>query len=235
MGQETGNWAKGKKGFQPGDYSSGKVSPGALAEEIRGAQGDIQSANSTRNTDLKEVNSVYDMFSTLAKVETGNHAFDWHREPSDGSLVLNNPHPELDGYITVELTDDGRYEAVVHEFEDPEANYEAEIDSRVFDTEAEAKDWAQDWNYATLEDQPDLKPFLPPISDEKEAQGNGMFREANALTTMSGIVCNSCGKETPSREWDGEHLPNEDGAMQDYCSQCVSDHYDEGSSFFPSL
>lgn len=234
MGNETGNWTKGKKGFQPTNHSSGKASPAAIAEELRSAQAAAHASHTTPRDNVNEIDTAYQAFTTLEKHDTSGQ-FDWHREPSDGTLILNNPHPDLDGYISVSLTDDGQYEAVVHEFEDPEANYEAEIDSRLFDTETEAQAWAQDWKYATLGNESYAEPFLPPVSEDKEGQGDDVFRQANSLTTMSGIVCNSCGKETPSREWDGEHLPDEDGVMRDYCSQCVLDQYDDSSSFFPTL
>jgi len=63
MGRKVGNWAKNKKGFQPGDYSSGKNSPGPLNNEIRAAQ-ELQPSPTTMTERQDEnVDTAYQAFT----------------------------------------------------------------------------------------------------------------------------------------------------------------------------
>jgi len=68
----------------------------------------------------------------------------------------------------------------------------------------------------------------------KLRETHAAYRRTLPLVHMSGIECHYCGKEYPSREWDGHNLPDEEGYLQDYCDQCVSDCYDEEKGYFPS-
>lgn len=68
MGKKTGNWAKGKQGFQPTDRSASKTSPGALADEIARAQA-LETPSVTGGWSAEQINSTFDAYSAKKEAE----------------------------------------------------------------------------------------------------------------------------------------------------------------------
>lgn len=134
------NVKKGQQGFQPTQPKPVSAPTASPAVSSR-----VENVNTPSGP--PPVEEAYGAFKHRP-VTVG--APDWTRaSDTDYEIVLNNPHPGLDGFITVAISDaGGQYEACVIEFDDEEGLDVTIVDTALFNTEEEAKAWAETWDPA---------------------------------------------------------------------------------------